>query len=202
MTSPHWDQIFASTAQDQLGWFEDDLSPTLDRLAILGSLRGKVVFLPGVGTSGLAVELLGMGAELVLNDISGEALRRLREELPVDAPVTSLCQDIGDPLPSELPQVDVWIDRAVLHFLTDEPSIQQYFDSVRVLLKPGGHALFAEFARDGAIKCAGLDVHRYDAAELEERLGPGFTLEGHWSHLYRNPGGHPRPYVYALFSRK
>lgn len=202
MTSKHWDQIFASTEQDRLGWFEDDLSPTLDRLAGLGSLHGKLVFLPGVGTSGLAVELLQMGAELILNDISEEALRRLREDLPADAAVTWLCQDIGHALPRALPKVDVWIDRAVLHFLTEEQPIQQYFDSLRGLLKPGGHALFAEFARDGAPKCAGLDVHRYDAAELAERLGPEFRLVEQWSHLYHNPGGHPRPYVYALFGRK
>ncbi|NNE71781.1 MAG: methyltransferase domain-containing protein [Rhodothermales bacterium] len=202
MSSTHWDRIFADTETERLGWFENDLSPTLERLAVLGSLEGKTVFLPGVGTSGLASSLLDQGATLVLNDISPEALRLLQAKVPADAPVTWLSQDISEPLPPALGGVDVWIDRAVLHFLTAESQIQRYFDNLRRVLKRGGHALFAEFARDGAIKCAGLDVHQYDASELAERLGPGFRVLERWNHVYHTPAGDARPYVYALFRRE
>lgn len=52
--------------------------------------------------------------------------------------------------------VGVWMDRAVLHFLTEEADIAGYFDNLQAALKAGGGAIFSEFAGNGAEKCAGL----------------------------------------------
>jgi SAM-dependent methyltransferase len=198
----HWDRIFAGTRDEKLGWYENDPSKTLELLSGLPTLSGLTVFLPGAGTSVLVETLLERGAGLVLNDISAEALNKVRERLGKKAgDVTWLCQDIARPVPPSLPAIDLWIDRAVLHFLTEEEDISGYMDNLRTLLRPGGRALFAEFSMDGAVECAGLTLHRYSAGELTARLGAGFTLLNHFDHVYTNPFGEPRPYVYALFAR-
>jgi hypothetical protein len=49
---------------------------------------------------------------------------------------------------------------------------------------------------------AGLTLHRYSIEELSERLGSSFTLISHFDHIYINPYGDPRPYIYALFKRE
>jgi len=100
-----------------------------------------------------------------------------------------------------LPGIDIWIDRAVLHFLREEEHIQGYFNNLVSALKPGGHALFAEFSTAGAPKCAGLELHRYCIEELSARLGSHFKLISFFDHIYINPDGAARPYIYALFKR-
>lgn len=201
-TPTHWDKIFTSTEDPNLGWYEADPSQTLAFLDRVPNWADATIFLPGAGTSVLIDVLLERGATLILNDISGEALNRVKARLgDRGAGITWLCQDIAEPLPATLPPVDLWIDRAVLHFLTDEAAIQGYFENVKAALRPGGYALFAEFSLVGATHCAGLRLHRYSVEELTERMGPEFSLVHQTDYTYFNPSGDPRPYVYALFKR-
>ncbi len=68
-------------------------------------------------------------------------------------------------------------------------------------MKIGGYAIFAEFSKKGATKCAGLDVRRCDVQDLEKNL-PAFELIAAEEYTYINPKGDPRPHIYALFKRK
>lgn len=201
-TGEHWDTVFSSCADEELGWYEKDVSRTMGLLERVPGWRSSVIFLPGAGTSLLIEELLSQGAGLVLNDISGAALNRVRNRLAVKSGIVWLCQDISRPLQAVLPAVGVWIDRAVLHFLTEEADMAGYFGNLRAALKAGGYALFAEFASNGAEKCAGLPVHRYSVGELTRRLGPGFSLVAQFDCTYINPWGAPRPYLYALYKKE
>lgn len=201
-SSGHWDTIFSTTKDTKLGWYEKDVSRTLGLLDKIPGWNNSAIFIPGAGTSLLTGELLSRGAELVLNDISCKALSRVKRSLgPKPGKVHWLCQDISQPVKSVIPGIDIWIDRAVLHFLTDKAGITGYFKNLNSLLKPGGYALFAEFSKTGAEKCAGLAVHRYSVEELSERLGPSFRLVTHFAYTYINRYGEPRPYVYALFKK-
>jgi len=198
----HWNRVFSGKADSELGWYEGDARQTLVLLDLIPSNTSQTVFLPGAGTSMLVDALLAKGMRLILNDISDEALHRLKRRIGEQGEhVVWLHHDIAKPLPAIIPQVDLWVDRAVLHFLLDEADITGYFTNLRAILKPGGHVLLAEFAETGATRCAGLDVHRYSAAEMAQRLGPGFSLVKAEDYIFTNPAGAPRPYVYALFRR-
>ncbi|NOZ43129.1 MAG: class I SAM-dependent methyltransferase [Alphaproteobacteria bacterium] len=202
-TSEHWNSVFSSTENSKLGWYEKDAAQTLRLLTHIPEWENSTIFLPGAGTSVLIEELLTRGAKLVLNDISAEALNQVRRRLgDRDKAVDWLCQDISRPFHKEIPDIDLWIDRAVLHFLTGEDDIKGYFGNIKSALKTGGHAIFAEFSRTGAPKCAGLTLHRYGVEELSARLGPSFRLISHFDHIYINPNGDPRPYIYTLYIRE
>ena len=198
----HWNQIFDKTEDSRLGWYEDNAAPTLALMANIPEWKSPRIFLPGAGTSVLIDALLSKGARLILNDISSAALDRVKERLKDrrDA-IHWLCQDISQPVPADVPAADIWIDRAVLHFLTDEDAIEGYFQNLKSVLRVGGHVVFAEFSEQGAPKCAGLTLHRYSIDALTERLGTAFELVSHFDHTYFNPNGDPRPYVYALYRR-
>lgn len=198
----HWNEIFASKEDPQLGWYEADVGQTLRFLDLVPEHETSTIFLPGAGTSLLVDALLARGSRLVLNDISDLALRKLGRRIgaPEPEPVW-LHHDIAEPLPTGLPACDLWIDRAVLHFLLEERAIEGYFRNLRSILRPGGHVLLAEFAVSGAPKCAGLDVHRYSVEEMARRLGPEFAVVAADEFTFVNPAGAPRPYVYALFRR-
>ena len=165
--------------------------------------ESSTVFLPGAGTSVLVEELLTKGVKLVLNDISIEALNRVKSRLGNKCKeINWLCQDIAQPIQDAIPDVDIWIDRAVLHFLSDEDDIKGYFNNIKSTLKVGGYAIFAKFSKTGAPKCTGLTLHRYSMEEISEYLGSSFKIVEHFDYTYINPFGDPRPYIYALYKRE
>ena len=198
----HWNQIFVSKADKELGWYEANVGQTLAFLDLIPNAASQPVFVPGAGTSLLVDELLARGSRLILNDISSEALARLRDRVGARRDrVEWLVQDISQPLPAGASQADIWIDRAVLHFLLADSEIDGYFENVRTVVKPGGYVLLAEYSKAGASRCAGLDVHRYSIEEMIARLGRDFALVATEDYTFVNPAGAPRPYVYGLFRR-
>jgi ubiquinone/menaquinone biosynthesis C-methylase UbiE len=199
----HWDTIFSKTDDTNLGWYEKDTSQTFKLLSGIPELEETTVFLPGAGTSILIEDLIPRVGKLILNDISEEALNRVRLKLKEGTEkIVWLCQDIAQPIKEPITEIDIWIDRAVLHFLTDENDIKGYFENLKSILKIGGHSAFAEFSLIGAPKCAGLTLHRYSIDELSANLGSSFKLVSHFDYTYINPFGDPRPYIYALYKRE
>ncbi|MDQ6953703.1 MAG: class I SAM-dependent methyltransferase [Mariprofundaceae bacterium] len=201
MTSQHWDTIFSTKTDSELGWYESDISQTLKFLNLIPQRENTTIFLPSAGTSLLVDELLVREHELILNDISDEALNKLKSRIGVSDRLTWLHHDISKPLPNDTPQVNIWIDRAVLHFLLEDADIQSYFDNLRLIVRPMGYVLLAEFSVTGVPKCAGLELHRYSVEEMTERMGKEFELIKHEDYIFINPIGDPRPYTYALYQR-
>jgi SAM-dependent methyltransferase len=201
----HWNGVFSKSADRELGWYEESPAQTLRMLQCARCPGQATIFLPGAGTSVLVDELLARGHRLVLNDISATALDklrgRLRERPGVMERVRWLRHDISRPLPPDVPPCDLWIDRAVLHFLTDEARIAGYFENLRRVVRPGGQVLLAEFSYEAPPRCAGLEVHRYTLEEMVERMGEDFEMVAFEHYTYVNPRGEPRPYLYALFRR-
>ncbi len=186
-----------------MGWYEKSATQTFELLLQIPEWENATIFLPGAGTSVLIDELAEKGARLVLNDISSEALERARDKMGDKADQNVwLCQDIAQPILSLKTEIDIWIDRAVLHFLTEESDINGYFNNLNCLLKPGGYVVFAEYSEKGAEICAGLKLHRYSLQDLTERLGRAFTLISSFDYTYTMPSGSPRPFVYALYQKK
>jgi len=195
----HWNAILSAKAGPEFGWYEKDVSQTLKFLDLISLSGSATVFLPGAGTSVLVDELLARGHELILNDISDEALTKLKRRIGMQGGTRWLHHDIAKPLPGTTFQADIWVDRAVLHFLLEEADIRGYFANLHAVIRQGGYALLAEFSTAGAPKCAGLDLHRYSIEEMTERMGTNFELVKHENYTYINPWGDPRPYVYALY---
>lgn len=194
----HWENIFDTTEDCNLGWFEKDLEQTLKFFDLIK--ERKTVFISGVGTSTIVEKLLEKNYHLILNDISAKALDKIKTRVSSDT-ITYLAQNIATPLPCNT-QCDIWFDRAVLHFLLDEKEIEQYFSNLKNTLLNKGYVLFAEFAHDGAPQCAGLELHRYTLDELSLRLGDEFQLITSENYNYINPAGDTRKYIYALFQKR
>lgn len=195
----HWNKIFSKTPECKLGWYEEDFSNYYKLIEQIPNWEEKTIFLGGVGKSLFPQELEKKGAKLILNDISSEALDFLKESLE-NKEITYLCQSISEPI-KDL-QSDIWIDRAVLHFLLEKQDIKEYFNNLNSVLKVGGYALFAEFAEDGVTMCAGLKTHRYSKDELIEKLGEKYSLMNFFKDSYYTPSKEERKFNYFLFKRE
>lgn len=200
--SEHWNTIFLNKKDSELGWYENDAAQTLKFLDLIPPRETTTIFLPGAGTSVLIDALLAKGHQLILNDISDVALSKLRTRIGENDNVSLMHYDIAHPLPDGLAKtIDIWIDRAVLHFLLKESDIQGYFSNLHAAVRSGGYVLLAEFATTGAQKCAGLELHRYSIEEMTLRMGKDFELIKHEEYIFINPSGDTRPYIYGLFKR-
>jgi len=141
---------------------------------------------------------------VIANDISEIAIKKLQDRLGAQSEkVQWIVDDLtNSSILIDLPPVDLWHDRAVLHFFTKESDKNQYFALLHKLTKPGSLVILAAFSLSGADMCSGLSVHRYNAQMLAQRLGPRFELIEAFDYSYIQPSGNVREYVYTLFKKK
>tara|TARA_R110002050_G_scaffold175846_1_gene308684 strand:- start:2111 stop:2803 length:693 start_codon:yes stop_codon:yes gene_type:complete len=198
----HWDKAYTNNPHEKLGWFETDLSPTFKLLNISKIAKNARIINIGAGSTVLIDELLKLNyTQLIATDISAVALDILEKRVGNEH-VSFITDDLTNPtVLKDMDAVDMWIDRAVLHFFTEEKDQQTYFDLLRSKVSKGGFVLLAEFALDGAKKCSGLDVCRYDTAMLSKKLGKDFELQDSFEYTYTMPSGDLRPYIYTLFQK-
>lgn len=201
----HWEGVYHNSPIDRLGWYESRSEPSL-RLIELCKLRKDAAILNvGAGATTLVDELIELGyRNIITNDISSKALEEL--QLRLGSEQSSLVRWIVDDLtdPDELQsleKIELWHDRAVLHFFQDIVSQDAYFNLLRKLVSPEGHVIIAAFNLKGAPKCSGLPVFRYNAPMLQEKLGEEFQLKEAFDYSYTMPSGDTREYVYTLFQR-
>ena len=198
----HWETVYRTRAPDAVSWYRPHLDASLALIERAAPDRGAAVLDVGGGASTLVDDLLACGyRDLGVLDISAEALNVTRERLSKTADaVTWLVADLLD-APLQEARYDLWHDRAVFHFLTQEEQRARYLQQLTRALKPGGHAVLATFGPQGPLKCSGLDTVRYDAEGLARALGDGFTLLDSALEFHATPFGTTQPFLYPLFRR-
>ena len=201
----HWNNAYQKTPVDSLGWYEEDPIPSMDLILKCNLPKDALLFNAGAGATTLIEQLLEKGyTNVVVNDIAAEALTELKNNLSTHkhSHVQFVVDDLTNPTELlKLKNIDLWHDRAVLHFFTEKHQQKAYFDLVRKVMKPKGYVILAEFNLEGAKKCSGLDVFNYNEEMLQERLGNDFKLLKSFNYTYIQPSGNTREYVYALFQR-
>ena len=199
----HWEKVYNKTTFDKLGWYEKEAAPSLNLIQLCKLLRDAKILNVGAGATTLVDDLLKLGfTNIIANDLSKVALDVLKNRLSADdkEKVQFLVDDLINPtIINQLELVDLWHDRAVLHFFTDKKDQNTYFKLLKKVLKPGGFVIIAVFNLEGASKCSGLDVFRYNAEMLQECLGTDFKLLNSFNYAYTMPSGSERSYVYTLF---
>jgi len=201
----HWNNAYQKTPADSLGWYEEAPIPSMELISECNLPNDALIFNAGVGAATLIELLLNKGyTNIVVNDIAAAALTELKSNLTEhkNAEVKFIVDDLTNPSELlKLKNVDLWHDRAVLHFFTNEEQQNAYFNLIRKVIAPTGYVILAEFNLEGAKKCSGLDVFNYNEAMLQERLGNDFKLLKSFNYKYTQPSGGLREYVYTLFQR-
>lgn len=202
----HWDQIYEKVHPEKLSWYESSPEPSLQLIEKCKLSKNARVLHAGSGSSKLVDILIERGFKnQIVSDISASALLKLRERLGFETSgkIEWVLDDLTRPTRLlEIEPVDLWHDRAVMHFFTEEKEQKRYFELVRRQLKPGGYAIIAAYNLKGAKKCSGLPVKNYDAEMLSRAIGRDFSLVEAFDYGYEMHSGEIRPFVYTLFQRK
>jgi ubiquinone/menaquinone biosynthesis C-methylase UbiE len=198
----HWEALYTTRDATSVGWFEPVPTVSLRRIreAVEAGARSLVDI--GGGSSRLIDHVLDLGLDrMAVVDIAEHGLEIARERLGervarvewIVGDVTEL-EDVG--------RFDIWHDRAVFHFLTDERDRDRYVALAERTVSPGGFAVMATFAADGPEQCSGLPVCRYDPVELARECGPNFELLDSERYVHTTPRGVHQSFAYSTFRRR
>ncbi|MFQ5532204.1 MAG: methyltransferase domain-containing protein [Candidatus Nanoarchaeia archaeon] len=201
----HWEKVYNSKETNQLGWYEEIPEQSLNLIKKCCLDKNEIILDVGSGASTLIDNLITMGYKnIIATDISETALSKLKKRLgeETSSSVKFIADNIADSKQiQKLRNIALWHDRAVLHFLTKDDGRKGYLSTLLKVVKKGGYVIIAAFSLEGAEKCSGLDVRRYNQNMIQKFLGSDFKLLEHFSYLYYTPSGNARPYVYTLFKR-
>lgn len=196
----YWDDTFHS---NEIHNWSEKSTPSMARW-IDSSVFSKdaVIFCAGVGDSLLVDYLLGLGyTNIIANDISKVALERVKNRIG-DTAVQFVPDDLMNP--SDIHKyhgtVDLYIDRATLHFFTTCKEKDFYFAQKMELLKQGGKSILGVFSKDNEPKCCGLDLQLWSMESLKNRM-PQYDFIEEYSEVFVENNDRKRNYIY-LFSEK
>jgi SAM-dependent methyltransferase len=196
----HWNQAYLTQEPTEVSWYQSHPETSLKLIARFCDQSARIVDVGG-GASNLVDALLDRGhPRPIVLDISAAALEHAKRRLgPRSDLVEWIVGDVTEM--AALPAVDLWHDRAVLHFFT-EPSAQQAYARLAArTVRPGGHAIIATFAPDGPARCSGLPVQRHDGRSVALLLGSEFELLEEERLVHRTPTGAEQRFCWSTLRR-
>jgi hypothetical protein len=197
----HWNRVYETKQPDAVSWYQRSPQRSLAYITKLTEPSQKIIDVGG-GASGLVDALLDAGYERpIVLDVSAIGLEHTKKRLGSRAALVDWV--IADVTKApELPLVDLWHDRAVLHFLTEPANQAAYATLASQTVRHGGHVVVATFAPDGPEKCSGLVVHRHDGASVARLLGTDFELVEEEREVHVTPGGGQQRFSWAVLRRR
>ena len=203
MNKSHWENVYTTKASDTVSWFQPHAEKSLSIIQSLNVSKDANIIDVGGGASMLVDDLLTQGYKnLSVLDLSASALKVAQQRLGESAKKVNWLEEDVTKLNLEKHSIDVWHDRAVFHFLTDELDRQRYVETVLKAVKPSGFVIIATFAEDGPKECSGLPVQRYSATGIHDEFGSPFELLGHEKEVHQTPFGSEQKFVYCYCRKK
>lgn len=202
-TKAHWNNIYTTIKTESLEWYEDKAEESISLIEKCGLSRDALIMNIGAGTTTLINELSDSGFNnIYATDISDVALDKLKKSINCKDGVTIIEDDIVNSKEiKNINNIDLWHDRAVLHFFTKEEDIKSYFNLLNTVVKVGGYAILAPFNKLGTDQCSGFTVRQYDEEMLKIGLGNNFKLIHSFNHEYTSPIGNKKNFIYSLFKK-
>ena len=196
----HWENVYLTKNPDQVSWTQTIPKTSLDLIFSLQPKKDAEIIDIGGGDGTLVDHLLEAGFEnITVLDISKKALEKAQERLGERAnKVTWVVSDITTFKPTK--RFDIWHDRAVFHFLTDENDIDRYLKTVNVALK--GHLIIGAFSDKGPEKCSGLTIRQYSEASITKTFNDNFKKLTCFMEDHITPFDTKQNFLFCTFKRK
>ena len=195
----HWENIYATKGMQEVSWYQKSPQTSLNLISQLQLSKHASIIDIGAGDSFLVDELLKLGyTNISVLDISVNAIERAKKRLGELAEnVKWIVTDITEFNPTE--KYDLWHDRAVFHFLTQEKDINIYKKLVDSTIS--GYFLLATFSDEGPDKCSGLEICKYSELDLKNQFEGHFTLIDSFKKDHNTPFETIQNFTFSLFRK-
>ena len=197
----HWESIYQTKEPNEVSWYQEKPETSLNLISETGIEKNAKIIDVGAGASELVDNLLALGfRNITALDVSLNALNESKKKLGDRANnVKWIVSDLREFETNE--RYDLWHDRAVLHFLTEEEDIKRYIELVRTYLKPKGYVIVSTFSVNGPKKCSGLDVKQYSEDSMKT-LFTGFEHIKSFEEEHLTPWGSSQIFIWGVFRKR
>lgn len=196
----HWENIYKNKADNEVSWYQTVPKTSIELIEKHHATKKNVIDVGG-GNSNLTKTLIEKGYDdLTVLDISSAALERSKSKL---AEKSILAEWIESDITSfkSNKQYEIWHDRAVFHFLTEETDITKYIEIVTDSLNTGGLFVLATFSVNGPLKCSGLEVSQYDQSDLVKLFSNQFNLIDCFEEDHITPFDTSQRFIYSVWRK-
>lgn len=198
----HWETIYETKALTDVSWYQPIPQTSLDFIDKTGVSKNAKIIDIGGGDSFLVDHLLDLGYKnLSVLDISHAAIERAKKRLGKKAEIVNwIVSDIT--LFETTEQFDVWHDRAAFHFLRSEEDIESYVQHVKNYTHENSHLIVGTFAKDGPLKCSGIEITQYSGESLRSIFSLGWDQKENQKVIHPTPFNTEQAFVFSHFSKK
>lgn len=195
----HWENIYETKTPNEVSWTEEKPETSLDFIQSFSVDKTAKIIDIGGGESKLVDFLLEEGYEnITVLDISQNALNRAKKRLGKNAEkVTWIVSDITDFNPEEI--YDIWHDRAVFHFLTEEKDIKTYQKLVEKAVN--NFMVIGTFSTNGPLKCSGLEIKQNDETSLISTFEKNFEKINCLTTNHKTPFETIQNFIFCSFKK-
>jgi SAM-dependent methyltransferase len=198
----HWQSVYQSKAPSDVSWFKPHLEVSLALLRQAGLNANSRVIDIGAGASTLVDDLLDLGVQhIAALDLSMTSLDLAKQRLGSRAAQVEWIVGDATQYRFAADSIDLWHDRAALHFLVNPSEAAAYVMSATHTIAVGGYAVIGGFASNGPEKCSGLPVARREPEDIAKLFGPAFTFVDSRHEVHGTPWGAPQSFAYALLRK-
>ena len=195
----HWEKIYQTKKNDGVSWFQEIPTESIELIKKYSSDNSDKIIDVGCGKGFLADNLLESNfKDITLVDISSNALSEINNRLK-NQYLSFIETDILD-FNSDY-KYDIWHDRAVFHFITENKSIDKYISLCNNYINRGGKLIIGTFAEDGPLKCSGLEIKRYSINDLVNLFKENFELAEGFKMLHQTPFDTQQSFTFCVFKK-
>lgn len=195
----HWETVYETKNPNEVSWTQEKPTMSLHLIETLNLAKDAAIIDIGGGDSKLVDFLLAAGyLNISVLDISEKAIRKAQKRLGDKADlVTWIVADITQFVPNQ--HYDVWHDRAVFHFLTDEKDVKIYQNSLQN--SACSSVVIGTFSEEGPLKCSGLTIRQYREESLTAVMKPVFEKVQIMKEEHTTPFNTQQSFIFGLFKR-
>ncbi len=197
----HWEKIYSTKEIDGVSWYQETPTTSLNIIDSLKLNLNTCLIDIGAGKSFLADNLLDLGYnDITILDISRNALNEVTRRVgKKNHKIKCIESNVIDLSSGQ--KYDVWHDRAVFHFITNNKEREKYLDLLNSSLNKDGCLIIGTFSEDGPLKCSGLEVQRYSVKDLRELLKPNFKFIDGFKEIHDTPFNTSQSFTFCTFKK-
>ena len=197
----HWENIYQNKNEDEVSWFQKTPNTSIEIINSIKIKKQSKIIDVGSGRSRLFKNLIEQGYKnLTYLDISESAAKKSKIFLGQQSKnIEWIVEDVLNFEPKQ--NFDVWHDRAVFHFLTDQNQIKKYVDLVSRSISNNGYLIIGTFSEQGPLKCSGLEVSRYSESLIKTTFIESFTLLNSFKIDHSTPFNTTQNFLFSVLKK-